>query len=131
MAHTVSIPVILGSGQGGLSLTAQVIDSTGANVGAGITSGFVEVSPGYYLWTGPIPDGHRGAVKFSAGAAFKALAEINPEEVEYPDAKTSSRAALADYTTARAAKLDNLDATVSGVPAAVWTATTRTLSAFA
>lgn len=33
--------------------------------------------------------------------------------VEYLDAQVTSRAAIVDYTTARAAKLDNLDATIS------------------
>lgn len=33
--------------------------------------------------------------------------------VEYLDAQVTSRAAIADYTTARAVKLDNLDATIS------------------
>lgn len=67
--------------------------------------------------------------------------------VEYLDAQVTSRAAIADYTTARAAKLDNLDAAVTSRLASgnvtvgsyaagqdpatlVWAAGTRTLTAF-
>jgi hypothetical protein len=67
--------------------------------------------------------------------------------VEYLDAQVTSRAAIADYTTARAAKIDNLDAAVTSRLASgnvtvgsyaagqdpatlVWAAGTRTLTAF-
>lgn len=67
--------------------------------------------------------------------------------VEYLDAQITSRAAIADYTTARAAKLDNLDAAVTSRLASgnvtvgsyatgqdpatlVWAAGTRTLTGF-
>ena len=67
--------------------------------------------------------------------------------VEYLDAQVTSRAAIADYTTARAAKLDNLDAAVTSRLASgnvtvgsyaagqdpatlVWAAGARTLTGF-
>lgn len=67
----------------GLTLSAQLVNSTGANVGSAVTTGFVDLGSGFYVWHyESFPDGHRGAVKFSAGGALKAIAPINPEEAE-------------------------------------------------
>jgi len=80
--------------EAGLTLSAQLVNSTGVNVGSEVTTGFTDFGLGYYLWHyAAFPDGHRGAVKFSAGGVLKAIAAINPEEAENTDAKTSSRAA--------------------------------------
>lgn len=86
MAYTLDFAIVLPSSQTGLTLEAQLVDTSGVNVGAAITTGFTEIGVGNYLWDGAsaIPDNHRGGVKFqllSAGA-LKAFAPINPEEAE-------------------------------------------------
>jgi hypothetical protein len=98
----------LQSSQTGLTLSAQLTDTTGTNSGAAITTGFAELGNGFYLWYyASFASQFRGSVKFlSAGTIVAALA-INPEEAE------------------------NLDTPVSGVPASVWGVASRTLSAFA
>lgn len=108
MAYTLSIAIALGTSQTGLTLQAQIVDTTGANVGTPISSGFWEAGFGNYLWTGSIPDGQRGGIKFLSGATLKAFTALNPQEGEYLDARVSTRADGANYTTARAAKLDLL-----------------------
>ena len=93
MAYTLSITLALGAGQTGLTLSAQLVDTAGANVGSAVTSGFVEIGGGNYLWTyAAFPDAFRGGVKFSAASVLKAFAGINPEEAERGDAAISSRA---------------------------------------
>lgn len=59
----------------------------------------------------------------TSGSAGKLLADNLDDAV-------TSRASATDYTSGRAAKLDNLDGAVSDVPTAVWAAGTRTLSSF-
>lgn len=95
-----SIPT---SGETGLTLSAQLTDPAGANVGSAITTGFVEFGLGLYGWDSGvnIPDSHRGFVKISATAppgsvGLKVIASINPEEAEYTDAKVTSTRPHAD-----------------------------------
>lgn len=99
MAYTLSFSLALGTSQTGLTLSAQLVDSAGVNVGGAVGTGFSERGRGNYLWTGSIPDGHRGGVEFFSGAILMAFSAINPEEAEYTDAKTSTRLATAGYTT--------------------------------
>jgi hypothetical protein len=139
VAYTLTFVLPLGTSQTGLTLEAQLIDTAGADVGSAITTGFYEAGVGNYLWTGSIPDSHRGGVKFRllGGGALKAVGAINPEEAENTDVKTSTRstvatiwAAVADspgvttlltrLTAARAGYLD----TLNGIVAAIWAAVT-------
>jgi hypothetical protein len=105
----VTFGLALGAGNAGLTLQAQIKDTTGTNVGAAITTGFVDLTLGNYEWTGSIADGQQGCVTFatSPGGLVKAAAALNPAETENADARTST------------------------VAAAVWTVATRTLTAFA
>jgi len=100
MAYTLDFSLALGSGKAGLTLVAQLVDSDGNNVGSAIMSGFTEIGNGNYLWhCETIPDGHRGGVKFyesGAPGTVLAFAAINPEEGEYTDTKTSTRATQSD-----------------------------------
>lgn len=99
MSYTLSIPILLGSSQTGLTLKAQLVDTAGSNVGAAITTGFVEIAGGNYLLTASIPDGHRGGIKIlKSDNTFMAFGAINPEEAENTDAKTSTRLATSGYT---------------------------------
>lgn len=84
MAYELSVNLVLGAENAGLTLSAQRIDTAGANVGAAVTTGFVDLTGGDYLWTdAAFPDGFRGAVKFSvSGGDYMASVAINPEEVE-------------------------------------------------
>ena len=87
--------------------------STGAALNAAGSSG----DP----WATPLPG------SYGAGTAGNILGNRL-------DVAVSSRASAADYTSARAAKLDNLDATVSSrstlTATDVWNHTTRTLTSF-
>lgn len=130
MAYSLDYSLALGSGRTGLAdLRAQLVDTTGANVGAAISTGFVEIGSGNYLWHyASFPDGHRGGVKFYSNATpatILAFAAVNPEEGEYTDAKTSTRLPTSTYSAppsvtairsemdTNSTKLANLDATVS------------------
>ena len=121
MAYTLSISIVLGSSQTGLTLKAQLVDSAGADVGGEVATGYVEIGSGNYLWThAGFPDAFRGGVKFYTGVApgtLKAFAGINPEEAEYvnsrlPAALVSGRidssvgAMATDVLTAAALKAD-------------------------
>lgn len=88
MVYTMTVGATLGASQTGLTLEAQLVNTSGANVGSAVTTGFSEpvAGSGSYLWNyASFPDGHRGGVIFriSGGGAFKALVAINPEEAEY------------------------------------------------
>lgn len=108
MPYILSYQITLGTLDTGLVLEAQLTDIMGVTVGAAITTGWVELGLGHYIWTGTIPDGHRGYWKFqiSPGGALKAVASINPEEAENTDVRTSL------------------------IPAAVWGVANRTLTSF-
>jgi hypothetical protein len=86
MAYTNSISLALGSSKAGLSLRAQLFDTAGANVGSAVSSGFVEIGQGNYIWTySSFPDAFRGGVKFydvAVPAIVLAATAINPEEIE-------------------------------------------------
>lgn len=104
MAYTRLLTLNLGSGSTGLNdLRAQLLDTAGATVGSEISTGFVELGGGSYSWLyAAFPDGFRGSVKFyrSGSAASPLVAgAINPEEAEYTDAKTSTRAIPGDAMT--------------------------------
>jgi hypothetical protein len=49
MSYTLDISLALGGSKTGLTLNAQLVDSSLANVGSAISSGFYEVGNGYYL----------------------------------------------------------------------------------
>lgn len=70
-----------------IDLRAQLFDTTGANVGAAISAGFVEIGSGFYIWSySSIPSAHRGGVKFYRNAdpsTILNICSINPEEGEY------------------------------------------------
>lgn len=92
MSYTLTFPVILSSSSTGLTLSAQLIDTAGVDVGSPITGAVVEIGAGQYLFSSSaIPDGHRGGVKFFSGVTFKAFAAIAPEDVENLDTKISTR----------------------------------------
>lgn len=94
MAYTLDIAISLPATEIGITdWNAQLVDTAGANVGPAITTGFVEIGSGHYLWHyAAFPDGHRGGVKFyrtADPATVKAFAAINPEEAENVDKKVS------------------------------------------
>ena len=79
MSFSLSISLLLGSSQTGLTLSAQLIDSNGDDYGTAITTGFTEVGNGNYLWFyNAFPDDFAGGVSFSAGGEVKTIVEINP-----------------------------------------------------
>ena len=98
MPFTRTIPVILGSGLPSETLRAQLVDTTGANVGLGVTTGFVNLGAGNYLWHyADFPDGHRGGVKFlkNSDGTLYAFEAVNPEGIaENTNAKTTAAVTL-------------------------------------
>lgn len=123
MVYTLDFALALGSSQTGLTLSAQLVDTAGSNVGGAVLTGFTEIGVGNYLWHyASIPDGHRGGVKFSiSGGALMAFAAINPEEGENTDAKTSTRSTYAGGDTAGVTELltripDATAGTAGGLP---------------
>jgi hypothetical protein len=65
MAQELNINIALGTSQTGLTLKAQLVNDSGANVGSEVTSGFFEVGRGNYLWNyAAYPDDFTGGVKF-------------------------------------------------------------------
>lgn len=64
-------------------LRAQLVDTTGANAGSPLSTGFIDQGSGFYQWhAAAIPAGHQGGVKFYSAAApavTLALMAINPQ----------------------------------------------------
>jgi hypothetical protein len=134
MAYTLSVDINLGAGNSGLTLTPALFDSANVAAAGLTTSTMVEVSAGAgsYLWTGTIPDGHRGYISFSSGATFKSKVVLNAQEVENTDVKTSTRSShtAADVWTSGTRTLTSFGTLVADVTTAVWAAGTRTLTSF-
>ena len=85
MSYNMSISLILGTSQIGLSLSGQLFDTTGTNFGSVITTGFVEIGTGSYLFNLTVPDNFRGGVKIfpsSDSSNILTIVSINPEEIE-------------------------------------------------
>jgi len=85
MAYSLTFSIGLGSSNTGLTLKAQLVDQTGANVGASITSGFTEIGRGFYLWySASIPNDHLGGVVFrnNADDTILSFVSITPRENE-------------------------------------------------
>lgn len=95
MPYALDFSLALGSSKTSLTLAAQIIDTVGSNTGSAVTTGFVEIGNGYYLWHyAAFPDGHRGGVKFyenGVPGTILAFAAVNPEEAENSDVAISSR----------------------------------------
>lgn len=100
MSYTLNFSLALGASKTGLAdLRAQLVDSAGANSGSAISTGFIEIGTGNYLWSyGSFADGFRGGVKFYSNATpatILVFSAINPEEAENIDAKISTRSTTA------------------------------------
>ena len=90
--YKATIGVVLGVSKTGQSLSAQLVSPSGTPVGSLISSGFVEIGQGNYMWTyDQFPASFRGGVKFFAGNNLMAFITVNPELLEYVDAPISSR----------------------------------------
>lgn len=79
MSYTFDIH--LGPIYAGLTLAAQLIDTAGDAVGSEVTTGFVEIGGGDYMWSATIPDDHQGGVLIyedGTPESVLASASINP-----------------------------------------------------
>ena len=81
----------------GLTLNAKLFDSSGAQTGATITTGFSDLGDGAYQYLATIPDGHVGTLKIydSAQPSRCIPLAVNPQEIENADVKTSTRSIFA------------------------------------
>lgn len=77
MTYSQTIAIALGSLKTGLTLTGQLVDTTGANYGAPIVSGFSEIGNGNYLLAATLPDDWHGGIKIMSGATLMAFGAIN------------------------------------------------------
>lgn len=100
MTYTLDFSLALGGSKDGLTMAAQLVDTTGGDVGGEVTSGFTEIGEGFYLWHyAAIPDAHRGGVKFyedGETGTILALSAVNPEEAELLDASIQTIDTVAD-----------------------------------
>lgn len=73
----------LGKGKTGLTLSAQKVDVDGNDVDSEITSGFIEVGDGFYIWTYNMDSSFQGCIKFinTANNEVLAFTSINPSEL--------------------------------------------------
>lgn len=134
MSYQLCFSLALGSSKAGIAdLRGQLVDTSGADSGSAITTGFAEIGSGCYIWNyAAFSDGFRGGVKFYSNATpatILAFASINPEEAENVDAKISTRSShtAADVWSAGTRTLTSFGSLVSDI----WANATRTLSAFA
>jgi hypothetical protein len=116
MSYTVANTLDLGPVYTGVTLNAQLYDTSNSTVGSAITTGFYERTgaQGLYAFTLTVPDSHQGYCDvYVSGASSLVLATIpiNPAEVELAAFKALIVAALATDTYAE----------VSAVPAATST----------
>lgn len=76
----------------GLTLNGKLYDHLGAQVGATIVAGFVEIGNGVYSYLhSALPDGGRGVMVAykSTDATIKVVCGYNPQTTENTDIKTS------------------------------------------
>jgi hypothetical protein len=83
MAYNKTFLLNLGPAKTGLTLKAQIVDTSGVAVGASTSSGFIELGNGYYFWTGNIADGQQGGIIFmdsggSGGPPYTSIETILP-----------------------------------------------------
>jgi hypothetical protein len=64
MSYTILKTLNLGGANTGLTLSALLLDPSGEEVGETISSGFVELPNGQYLWSGTVENDFAGFVKF-------------------------------------------------------------------
>lgn len=99
MTYAASTTLSFGTSYPSLTLSAQIKDSSGTNVGAAITTGFVNLGNGDYYWRyGSFADGFDGLVVFTstAGAAPAVTlpATVSPADALVPTAAAVDTAAL-------------------------------------
>ncbi len=81
MAFSLAIGISLGASQTGLTLTAQLVDTTGAALGSAVATGFSEIGGGNYLWYySAFPSDTSVGVKFLSGVTLKAFVSVNPSD---------------------------------------------------
>lgn len=93
MAYTLTASLALGTSQNGISLAALIFDVTGKIIGKPISTGFVDLGQGNYIWTySGFTAGFRGGVKFynaSKPSIILTCIAINPEDIELIDSISS------------------------------------------
>jgi hypothetical protein len=128
---TTTNSIHLGPIYAGLTLAAQLVNTAGVVVGDPITTGFVEIGNGDYLWTATIPTSFQGGVKvYEAGSpgAVLAIGAIQESAVN-----AGSTAYTNTVTDDSSNPLDGVEVWVtsdSGGVSTVASTTTNTLGAF-
>ena len=139
MPYPLTASLVLGAAKSGLTLTADLRNADGTSAAGLTTTSLIEVSAlsGSYQWTGTVPDGHRGYIRFLDGATFVTHVPVEPAEVEtaavvWANASrtlTSFGTLVADiwsHATRTLTQAVSVDA--AAIAAAVWSYVTRTLT---
>lgn len=132
MAYNVYCSANFGPSYTGLTINGKLFDASGSQVGATITTGFVEVVAGIYFYTLSAPDGHAGLFVMynSANADQRREFIVAPRETENADTKTSTRGTstlttsdidtrLSAYDAPTKAELDATQAAITAAIAAL------------
>lgn len=132
MTYTLSFSLALGGSKAGLTMAAQLVNTSGGNVGSEVTSGFTEIGEGYYLWNyASIPDNHRGGVKLYENGipgTILAFAALNPEEAEFTNASIQADAIWAYTTRTLTQAAASIMATVNGSAISIMRGDTLSIS---
>lgn len=75
--------ISLGKGKISLTLEAQLADASGIDIGGVVTTGFVEIGNGNYIWNYDLDASFVGIVKFidSSNDEVLAVTSVNPVEL--------------------------------------------------
>lgn len=99
MTQQRAFSINLGSSFTGLTLSAQPVLPDGTNTGPSLTTGFVEIGNGFYLWTtDSLADDFVGGIKFSTtGGTFLAFIDVNLAPTVAIDALTGDGSVQVDH----------------------------------
>lgn len=132
MAYTITNVYALDPTYTGASLRAQLYNSSNAAVGSAISTGFYERAgaQGVFAHAMSVPDDHVGWCDVYDNAAPSVILvsfPINPRELEYADARSSS---ILSGVNGLIATIGAAGAGLTALPGMVWSNSVRTLSSF-
>lgn len=132
MSYNVVISADFGAANTELTVYGKLFGTNGVQVGATVTSGFVEAVAGLYVYVLAVPDGQEGVfVAYdSANTALRRVAVVAPRETENADVKTSTRSTPTNVSDAQTAITNAIAALNNLSQAQAQTAATAALNAY-